>query len=192
MAATDLTISPYTGQNGRDTAPVNRLNLGCGRKHRSDAINVDRVASVEPDIVHDLDVRPWPFEDDRFVEVSAIDVIEHCADVVATMSEIHRVCRDGAIVHIAVPHFSCANAFVDPTHRHFFGWSTFDYFTSDHEIDFYLPARFKWRRRQIVFMPSLLNKLVWRIANRWPVAYETRWAWIFPAWFLSLELQVLK
>lgn len=184
--------SHFIAQNAGDGAPVNRLNLGCGRKHLSDAINVDRVAAVEPDIVHDLDVRPWPFEDDRFVEVSAIDVIEHCADVVATMSEIHRVCRDGAMVHIAVPHFSCANAFTDPTHSHFFGWSTFDYFTSGHEIDFYSPARFKLSKRQIVFAPTLFNKVIWRLANRRPALYEARWAWIFPAWFLSFELQVLK
>lgn len=26
----------------------------------------------------------------------------------------------------------------------------------------------------------------------WPLAYEQRWAWILPAWFLSVDLEVVK
>jgi hypothetical protein len=33
---------------------------------------------------------------------------------------------------------------------------------------------------------------VWRLANRYPAAYERRWAWIFPAWYLYFELEVDK
>ena len=33
---------------------------------------------------------------------------------------------------------------------------------------------------------------VWRLANRFPAAYERRGAWIFPAWFLYVELEVVK
>ena len=39
---------------------------------------------------------------------------------------------------------------------------------------------------------TLVNKLVWRLANRYPEAYERRWAWVFPAFFLSFELEVVK
>jgi hypothetical protein len=37
-----------------------------------------------------------------------------------------------------------------------------------------------------------VNKLVWRLARRAPAAYERRYAWMFPAWFLSFELVVIK
>jgi len=37
-----------------------------------------------------------------------------------------------------------------------------------------------------------VNKLVRRLANRYPAAYERRWTWIFPAWFLYFELEVVK
>src|SRR5882724_4491884 len=37
------------------------LNLGCGRKHLPTAVNLDITATTSPDIVHDLNVRPWPF-----------------------------------------------------------------------------------------------------------------------------------
>ena len=97
------------------------LNLGCGRKRIENAINVDRTGETEPDVVHDLNETPWPFPDSSFQSVNVYDVIEHFENVVQIMEEIHRVSRSGARVHITVPHFSCANAFTDPTHRHYFG-----------------------------------------------------------------------
>jgi SAM-dependent methyltransferase len=166
--------------------------LGSGNKYSPLAVNIDVVAAVNPDIVHNLDCRPWPLPDNHFAEVWAYDVIEHLGDVVAVMEEIHRVCRDGAVIKITVPHFSCCNAFTDITHRHFFSARSFDYFTGDNEFGFYTNRRFRKVRGEIIFHRSLTNKLVWRFTRRFPEAYERRWAWTFPAWFLSFELAVVK
>jgi SAM-dependent methyltransferase len=168
------------------------LNLGSGRRKMDGAVNLDISDKVEADLVHDLTVMPWPLPSDAFGEVHAQDVVEHLDNTLAVMEEIHRVCRDGARVHITVPHFSSANAYTDPTHRRLFSYFSFDYFDADHAFGFYSAARFKRARAQIVFYPSVVNKLVHRAANRWPLAYERRWAWIFPAWFLSIELDVIK
>jgi SAM-dependent methyltransferase len=168
------------------------LNLGCGRKPRDGAVNVDISPLVGADVVHDLARRPWPLASDSFREVYAFDVIEHLDDVVGAMEELHRVCRAGASVHITVPHFSSANAFTDPTHRHQFSYFTFDYFGTGHDLSFYSAARFARRSAQIVFYPTVLNKAVHRLANRSPQKYEQRWAWAFPAWFLAFELEALK
>jgi len=113
-------------------------------------------------------------------------------DIVKTVEEIYRVCRPGGIATITVPHFSCPNAFTDPTHRHYFGWYSFDYFTGEHEHNYYTRARFRTRMRQLFFYPSLFNKIVWRLANRFPATYEQRWAWMFPGWFLVFELEAIK
>lgn len=168
------------------------LNLGCGRKRVEGAVNLDLTPETAPDVVHDLNARPWPFPDGRFEEVLAFDVIEHLDSVIGTFEEIHRVCAHGARVRVTVPHFSSANAYVDPTHQHPFGWGTIDYVTGAAEFSFYTRVRFRLARRQLLFHPSLVNKLLWRLANRWPEAYERRWAWIFPAWYLYLELEVDK
>jgi SAM-dependent methyltransferase len=157
--------------------------LGCGCKHRENAVNLD---------VTDLNHVPWPFPDNRFSEVLAFDVIEHLGDIVAAMEQIHRVCQNAAVVKITVPHFSCANAFTDPTHQRFFGWFSFHYFTGENEFSFYTRRRFRRRRTQLIFVPTLVNKIVWRLANRYPQRYERRWAWMFPAWFLYFELEVIK
>lgn len=168
------------------------LHLGAGNKYRIEAVNVDLVASTKPDVVHNLDASPWPLPDSHFREVWAYDVIEHLTDVVKAMEEIHRVSKDGAIVKITVPHFSCGNAFTDPTHKHYFSSASFNYFTGGNEFGFYTDRRFRLRAVNIVFHPSILNKVVHRLANRWSGGYERRWAWIFPAWFLYFELEVVK
>jgi SAM-dependent methyltransferase len=155
------------------------LNLGCGRKRLEGAVNVDSAKVVGPDVLHDLNCRPWPFRDGQFDEVLAHDVVEHLDDVVATLEEIHRVARDRAVVRITVPHFSSANAFTDPTHRHQFGWSIFHYFTDEREFAFATTARFRRRATRIVFAPTLSNRLVHRLANRYPDAYERRWGGCF-------------
>ena len=168
------------------------LHLGSGLKYESTAVNIDLVAETRPDVVHDLNMLPWPFPDNRFHEVWAYDIIEHLDDVVAVMEEIHRTCVNGAVVKITVPHYSCCNAFTDITHRHYFSVCSFDYFTGDNEFAFYTRQKYRKREARIVFFPSLVNKLVWRLARRFPQRYERRWAWIFPAWFLYFELIVVK
>ncbi len=168
------------------------LHLGSGKRYRQGAVNVDVTADTNPDVVHDLDVVPWPFADGAFDEVHAYDVLEHLADAKRTFEELHRVCAHGAVIHFTVPHFSSDGAYTDPTHRQFFGARSFDYFTSEHDCAFYTRARFEVLRRQVVFRKTLLNKVVHRVANRFVAAWEERWAWVFPAWFLYFELRVLK
>jgi SAM-dependent methyltransferase len=168
------------------------LNLGCGPQKMADAVNVDIAGATAPDVCHDLNARPWPFENGQFREVHAYDVLEHLKDVLGTLEEIHRICKPGASLKLTVPHFSNANAFSDPTHRHFFGLKTFRCATEGNELSFYTRVHFRERACRLIFEPSLWNKLVWRLANRFPERYEQRWAWMFPAWFVYAELEVVK
>jgi SAM-dependent methyltransferase len=168
------------------------LQLGSGKKYHASAVNIDVARDTHPDVVHDLNSIPWPFRADTFFEVWAYDVIEHLDDVVRVMEEIHRVSVPGALVKLTVPHFSSRNAFTDPTHRHFFSVGSFDYFTAGSELNFYTAARFEKSVASIVFAPTPMNKLVHRLARRFPEQYERRWAWIFPAWFIYMELSVVK
>lgn len=177
---------------GKSSAKANTLNLGCGRKYLDDAINLDITPLTRPDVLHDLNEMPWPFEDGQFDEVLAHDVLEHLDNVIMAMEEIHRICRHGASVRITVPHFSCANTFTDPTHKHAFGWNSFDFVTGVSENSFYSRAEFRYSTRRMIFHPTLANRVIMRLANRRPERYERRWAWIFPAWFLYFELEVVK
>ena len=164
----------------------------------TDAVNVDRRSGLGADVVCDLNQRPWPFPDNRFRMVLAFHVLEHLDDIVATMEEIHRVCRPGAIVRIRTPHFSSPNAFTDPTHCHFFGYFTFHFFTGEHFHAFRDAPMFRRLATRISFAPTrfkIVNKLIGlieRAANREPERYEKRFAGLFQAHELYSELEVLK
>lgn len=184
---------PADAGRSQQVAAARVLNLGAG-KDRSPvgATTIDIVADTTPDIVHDLNKRPWPLESSAFDLVYCKDVIEHLADVIATLEEVHRVATPGAMVVITTPHFSCVNSFTDPTHRHHLGSRSFDYVTGENQWNFYTSVRFRKQRVSIVFHQSWKNKIITRIAARWPDFYERHLAWIFPAWFIYVELVAIK
>lgn len=172
------------------------LQLGAGEQRLEAAsgsvVRVDVREDTKPDVVWDLNRFPWPFEENSFDLIDCTDVIEHLDDIVHVMEEIHRVGRRGTLVRIATPHYSSSNSFTDPTHRQHLGIFSFDYFTGGNKWSFYSKLRFEKRRAEIIFHPGIVNKVVRRIARRWPEAYERRFAWIFPAWFISIDLEIVK
>lgn len=93
-----------------------KLNLGCGQNHLAGYVNVDCQERAKPDVHHNLEQFPWPFEDSSVDEVVLNHVLEHLgADpemFVGIFQELYRVCKGAALVKIAVP---------DPRHDHFFG-----------------------------------------------------------------------
>ncbi|WP_443082278.1 class I SAM-dependent methyltransferase [Thermodesulfitimonas autotrophica] len=97
------------------------LDLGCGPNKLSGAIGVDFRPGPGVDVVHNLNVYPWPFADNEFDLVYASHILEHPKDVVRTIEEIYRITKAGQVVRVLVPNFSSADFFPDPTHRHSFG-----------------------------------------------------------------------
>lgn len=85
---------------------MKKLNLGCGVWKRPDCINVDFRKEVEPDVVHDLNVFPYPFADDSFDVIEASHVLEHLDRPFVVMKELHRILKPGGLLHLKVPHFS--------------------------------------------------------------------------------------
>jgi predicted SAM-dependent methyltransferase len=96
------------------------LDLGCGKKKQKGAIGIDISKETDADVIHDLDVFPYPFANGEFDYVYADNVIEHLYDITKVLEELYRITKDGATIKIIVPFFRSHWAFIDPTHRHFF------------------------------------------------------------------------
>ena len=173
---------------------MKKLSVGCGRREAEpDLIRLDISELINPDIVWDLNVFNYPFNDSTFSEIECFDVIEHLQDIPRTLEELHRILEPNGLLKITTPHFSCANSFVDPTHKWHLSYFSFDYFCDNHTLGYYSKARYRINKRHIQFQGSRFNRtLVSRLANRFPQSYEQRWAWVFPAWFLYFELQAIK
>lgn len=112
-----------------------KLNLGCGIKKLDDHINIDMLASVDPDIIHNLEDYPWPLPENQFEEVRASHIVEHIGTMGDADSwfnlwrEIWRVCKPGAIVYCLAPYYTDHNSAGDPGHRRLISESSF-YFLS--------------------------------------------------------------
>lgn len=174
-----------------------KLNLGCGRDIRMDHVNMDIVPNHGVDIVADLEEK-LPFADDRFDEIYADNVLEHVKNLDGLLGELHRVChKDGKII-IIVPHFSFFGSFTDPTHKRFFGYHTFDYFTMAHDYNFYSTVRFEIMSRKLQYF-WIKNKkrtvkshvLTWCV-NMWPLFYERFLCWILPLHEIHVVLRPIK
>jgi hypothetical protein len=95
-----------------------KLNLGCGKNPMPGYVNVDKFGT--PDVRHDLETFPWPWETSSVGEVVLNHVLEHLgqsSDVfLEIMKELYRVCAPGAVVRIWVPHPRSDDFLNDPTH----------------------------------------------------------------------------
>jgi FkbM family methyltransferase len=106
-------IMPVAEQNGKATAPMNRLsesghtpegqptrlNLGAGGTHLTGFTNVDRKLDTE--------VYPLPYPDDSIEEIVASHVLEHFShrETSLVLQEWVRVLKPGGKVRLAVPDF---------------------------------------------------------------------------------------
>ncbi len=173
---------------------MKKLNVGCGNDIKQGWTNLDfkRISGV--DVVQDINKTPWPFKANSFDEVLCQDVLEHSDDVISVMNEIHRILKPNGIVLIRVPHFTSAGAFTDPTHRHFFGWGSFNYFQKASKYHYYADFSFEIVKRKLEFGKkfAIWNWLVQPLVNLMPMVYESTPLRIFPAMNLHFALRKPK
>lgn len=177
-----------------------KLNLGCGRKVKIGFLNVDGAKLPGVDVVHNLNRYPWPFPDNSFSLIEAEHVIEHLDDFIRAMKELHRITKKGGTIYIEVPYFNSVGMFRDPTHKTFFAYSTFNYFTeklSRWEGDVhYFPKLFKIRSKRLNYKilkhDNIINKTVNFFINQSPENFERFFTWLIPIEELIVELEPIK
>lgn len=183
------------------------LDIGCGQNKTPGAIGVDVNPATQADVLADADRASLPFADDTFDQIVCRHIVEHVADLVRFMEEVHRVSKQGARVEIVTPHFSNRYSFADPTHVRHLAWRSLDYFAEEpfclsllnrlfetrHPIPgFYSQARFRVRRRFLDFGRPHRWLGIQALANRFPDFYEHYLTFLFPARDLYFELEVVK
>jgi predicted SAM-dependent methyltransferase len=103
------------------------LVIGCGRRPKKGAVNLDMEALPDVDVVHNLEVIPYPFADGEFEYIEAEDVLEHVDNLIGIMQELHRILAPGGTLWIRGPHaLYPLQAWRDPTHKRLFVPGTFD------------------------------------------------------------------
>ncbi len=150
-----------------------KIHFGCGNSKASGYVGVDIVNLNDVDIVHDLNIFPYPFESDVAKEILLINILEHLSNTIAVMEECWRICKNDALVKIQVPYYNGPGASQDPTHVRFFTENSFDYFTPDgytqlSHYNYYTTARFhilNIKPEQRKFLYLLPQKYQWFLAH---------------------------
>lgn len=126
-----------------------KVELGCGRTKNEGYIGIDRFSLPGVDIVADLD-QGIPMEDDSVDVIFACHSLEHFSDLRHIMSEIYRICKDGAIIHILSPYYNTATNLANIYHKQVFNEDTFRFFCRNEDNPFiekeewYCPHALSW------------------------------------------------
>lgn len=110
------------------------LLIGCGNDRKKKVhfsgieetwdklVTLDIDPSTKPDVVHDLNVLPYPFKDNEFDEIHAYEVLEHCGRqgdwkfFLDQFSEFWRILRPNGYLIATVPMWDSKWAWGDPGH----------------------------------------------------------------------------
>ena len=172
---------------------MKKLNLGCGKDIRQGYINLDKKHLEGVDIVHDIEDLPFPFENEEFDEILCQDILEH-VDYIKVIRELYRILKIDGLLKIRVPHFTAANNYRDPTHKHLFSFRTFEFFIKNnlyrtYYFDFYFS---EIKKRHISFSRgSIWTRFVEYIVNLndfMKEFYEISWLRIIPASNIYIEI----
>lgn len=121
-----------------------KINLGCGRFPKPGWINVDRSELPGVDLVFDLaraGSQPLPYADSSVDEFLMSHVLEHIAEPLPLLQELHRVAKPGARLEVLCPYGSSDDAWEDPTHARPYFLGSFGFFSQP----FYWRADYGYR-----------------------------------------------
>lgn len=120
---------------------MKKLNIGCGETKKEGFVNIDWSELAKPDVVHNLNIFPYPFADDSFDIVEASHILEHLDKPFEVMKELHRILKPGGRLLIKVPHFS--RGFTHAEHSHGFDVTFPLYFDESFTKSGYIGIEFK-------------------------------------------------
>jgi SAM-dependent methyltransferase len=89
-----------------------KIDIGCGSAKREGFIGLDYIAAPGVDYVLDVSNQRFPFEDASVNHVFSAHFFEHIGAPNNVLSEIGRVCEDGAKIEIVTPYAFSNDAFV--------------------------------------------------------------------------------
>jgi hypothetical protein len=108
---------------------VIRLDLGCGRAKSPGFLGADRFPLPDVDIVLDMN-KPFPLADNSVDLLLASHSLEHVDDLIFTMQEVFRICKDRAQVCILAPYYAQGLNLANPYHKQCFNEHTPRFWTN--------------------------------------------------------------
>ncbi|NYH22315.1 class I SAM-dependent methyltransferase [Paraburkholderia bryophila] len=127
---------------------VTKVDLGCGPIKRRGFVGIDRFALPGVDITADINTG-IPLPEDSVDYLVASHSLEHFDDLPNVIHEIHRICKDRALVTIVAPYSATGLNLANPYHVQVFNEHTARFFTNGSETalqpaDYDFPSAENW------------------------------------------------
>lgn len=175
-----------------------KLNIRCWLDLKDWYINLDWLKLPWVDIVHNLDILPYPFEDNYFDEIYSSHVLEHITDLLLVMRELSRITKNWWQIKVVVPYFTNPGTRADYTHKRAFTVNSFNYFTKDCFYHNWLSIKiikikihYFWNRKLII-KSCKINLIPDFFINISTNIYERFFAYIFPSCEIHYLLKINK
>lgn len=127
-----------------------RLDIGCGESKHQGFIGIDMEPYLGVDIVHDIEVTPWPLPAESVITAISSHVLEHINPhkgvFIKMMDEVWRVMKPHGQFAFVVPYAGSHAYYQDPTHCNPINETTMMYFDPLHPsklYTFYRPKPWK-------------------------------------------------
>lgn len=118
-----------------------KLDIACGQNKQDGFVGIDIADIPGVDIVHDLNIYPWPIVDGSVSEAFCSHYIEHIPLIeiwsprlqrnqdmlLAFFDELYRILVPGGQVTIVSPYYTSMRCWQDPTHRRAISEATYLY-----------------------------------------------------------------
>jgi ubiquinone/menaquinone biosynthesis C-methylase UbiE len=92
---------------------------------------IDSIKTEHVDIVWDLEVYPWPIQDNSVEEISCIHQFVMAKDLIKFMAELYRISKPEAGIKFICPYYTSIKAISNPEIQRQVSEATFMFFDSD-------------------------------------------------------------
>lgn len=140
-----------------------KLDIACGDNKKEGFTGIDIAKTPSVDIVHDLNIYPWPVAENSIDEVWCSHFIEHVLDIMKFMNEIFRIMKPGAQATFISPYYSSSRAWQDPTHVRSISEATYLYYNKG------------WREaNKLAHYPIYCDFTILNFGHNWNQAWVNR------------------
>ncbi len=123
------------------------LDIGCGENKQKGFVGMDkRPISGIVDIVHDLEVFPYPLPNESCITIVGSHIVEHIKPwlMLQFMDELWRILKFDGKLALSMPYAGSVGFWQDPTHCNGCNEATFQYFDPNYPLyEIYKPKPWK-------------------------------------------------
>ncbi|MBT3394986.1 class I SAM-dependent methyltransferase [archaeon] len=110
---------------------MKKLNFGCGLDIKKGWDNIDIQTDERLTNSFNFNKIPYPIKSNTYDYIYMRMIIEHLEKPDLVLHELHRICKEGAIIRVITSYYNNKGSYNDMEHLHYFSDETFKHFVNE-------------------------------------------------------------